>query len=348
MQLVERIRPRWFYVAIINCAGVERSVEYALHMTNPRQGWQQEFSMDQCGLRTLTAFLALYTLLLIAQVTAITRTSEVAKTRHPLRLVLSMSIAFAAASSLAMVVDAIWFSRNGESDVRLHLAGKLLKVCSKMALTSMLLLMSRGICISQPFRNTDFQCVLYLIGPFFLSCFCLEIWGEYAQSRTYTTNFMYCTWFGLVLVLVDLSLLALYLQNLRGAYLNEFGQDKQRFYKLWGISYAIAFLALPFATLLAAVVSPWVRLETIVIVTNSVHVAMLASLIVGLWPEKAHTFFCIDQAQLIKIVGIQSDLLPHSITDASPYLRTRTPKASTTSGRDEYSFGMDAAEPTIV
>merc|ERR1711972_958563 len=248
--------------------------------------------------------------------------------------------------------DAKLFSLSGESDVRLHLAGKLLKVCSKMALASMLLLMSRGICISQSHRNQDFQQVLRLIGPFFISCFLLEIWGEYAQSRTYTTESIYCTWFGLVLVLVDVSLLALYLKNLRGAYSNEFGQDKQQFYKFWGVLYSAAFIALPFAALLAALVSPWVRLETIAVVTNSVHVAVLASLIVGLWPEKAHTFFCIDQPQLTKIVGSKSDLLPHllthSNTDPSPYLRTRTPKASITiNGRDECSFGMDADEDSV-
>ena len=49
-----------------------------------------------------------------------------------------------------------------------------------------------------------------LLGPFMLFCFLLDIWGEFAQSQTYTTDFIYSTRFGKALVLVDLCLLAVW------------------------------------------------------------------------------------------------------------------------------------------
>jgi hypothetical protein len=344
-QINEQIRPRWWYVAIIDCAGFERTVKYDLHMTNPRQGWQQEFSMDQCGLVTLSFFLLVFIALSLSQFRAICLHSETAETSHPFRLILALSLFFAVFSSLAMVVDSSLFSHHGESNVALHLTAKLFKVCSKSALVSMLLLMSQGICISQPLHNFELRRVLRFVVPFSSACFSLEVWGEYAQSRTYTTGFVYCTWLGSLLILADVILLLVFSKNLCSAHRNELDNDKKRFYKSWGIMYSSAFIVLPGVSMLSMVVAPWVRVQATFIFTNCAHAAILAFLIGGTWPEKAHTFFCIDESQLIEAIGIKCDLLSQSRADSSPRLRARTPKAP---GNDaESSFGMEANDDSV-
>jgi hypothetical protein len=59
--------------------------------------------------------------------------------------------------------------------------------------------------------------------------------------------------------------------------------------------------------MLSIVLSPWVRAETIFLLTNGVHATLLVSLVLGLWPERAHKFFCIDDGSLATKIGIESD-----------------------------------------
>jgi hypothetical protein len=323
MTIDERIRPRWWYVALLDCSGVERKIEYTLHMLNPRMGWQKEFSIDQCGPASLGLFLLAYMVLTCVQLRAITQTTAVAQSKHPLRLLLLSAISLAALGLLVFALDAAWFMRSGESIRRLHMLGKILKVFSKLTMTSMLLLLSQGICITQHFQFQDLR-LLHMLAPFFVACFAFETWGEYAQSRAYTTGFVYCSWYGAGLVLGDLCLLGIYLVNLRGSYASSLDAEKRSFYWRWGTVYLSAFVALPFATILSTILAPWVRSEVIFILTNVVHIVLLVLLVIGLWPERTHNFFCIDQDVLAKTIGTTSSFL-HCGGDASPCLLTRRP-----------------------
>jgi len=323
MPLVEHLRPRWWFVAAIDCSGIERTLHYSLHMTNPRQGWQKELSMDHCGLISLIVVLVVYVGLAFAQQYAVMHQNETA--RHPLRLILLAAIAAASLGMLVFVLDGLWFARDGDRQAVLYLAAKILKGVSKCLLASILMLLSQGICVSQQLHSQNLWQVSKLLAPFFGACLLLELWGEYAQSRTYTTGFIYCTWFGGALVLADLCLLALYFKNLHRTYLAESDAERQRLYCTWGLLYSGAFIVLPFATLLASVLNPWVREETIFLLTNCVHAVMLTLLIVGLWPERAQKFFCIDDCDLAKTIGMKSDAYAN-LVDSSPWLRACTPK----------------------
>jgi len=352
MPLMQRLRPRWWYVTALDCSGIARTIDYSLHMTNPNQGWQKEFSMDHCGLVSLIFVLGIFVALAFAQQHAITRQTESA--RHPLRLILFTAIAAACFGMLAQVFNAAWFARHGQSQAFLYLAGKFFKVFSKCLLASILVLLSQGICISEPLRGKHLLKVSKLLAPFFGACLVLELWGEYAQSRAYTTGFIYCTWFGGALVLADVCFLVFYLKNVHDSCLAESEMDKRRFYQFWGLLYSCAFMVLPFATFLASVIRPWVRDETIFLMTNGVHAALLTSLVVGLWPEKAHTFFClqVDNNELAKTIGLavmQSDDTYQNLVESSPrLLGSRTPKpilAALRGTDDPFGFAKGDALP---
>lgn len=309
--MTEHIRPRWWFVAVVDCSGVERTLDYSVHMTNPQQGWHKEFSMDQCGLASLLVTLGAYLALAIAQQFAIfsQMRQQRASARHPLRIMLLLSLGAACAGMVALVLETLWFATNGQTEAKLYLAGKMLKVLSKFLLISILMLLSRGICISHPFNSTDMWRVSRLLAPFFGACLVLELWGEYSASRNYTTGSIYGTWFGGALVLGDLCFLVLYLKNLTHSYSFETDVERRRIYSFWGALYSLAFVVLPFATLLSFVLSPWVRTETIFLITNGANITLLALLVVGLWPQRAHQFFCIDSDELAKTIGVESDLL---------------------------------------
>jgi len=320
MPLMQSLRPRWWYVAAVDCSGIERTVDYSFHMTNPLQGWQKEFSMDHCGLISLIFVLVIYVAAAFAQQHAMTRQTESAS--HPVRLTLFVAILAACFGMLAQVVDGALFAQRGEYQAELYLAGKFFKVVSKYLLACILVLLSQGICISEPLQGKHLMRVSRLLAPFFAACLLVELWGEYAHSRTYTTGFIYCTWFGAALVLADIGFLVFYLKNVHDSCLAERDADKRRFYQFWGLLFSCAFMVLPFATFLASVIAPWVRDQTIFLLTNGVHAALLISLVVGLWPEREYTFFNlqVDKGELAKTIGMQLDDPTYMNLESSPCL----------------------------
>lgn len=320
MPLEEKIRPRWWYVAVLDCSGDEHVLEYRIHMTNPRQGWLQEFSMDQSSLVTLGVFLMVYASLAAAQARAVTTRSCSARVRHPLRLMLLVSIFAAFLGMLACLLDGLWFMRTGLSLRALSIAGATLGQVSKFSLTSILLLLSTGRCISQALRTQDLWRITILVTPLFLACLSLEIWGKYSASRKYTTGSVFSSWCGALIVFTDLGMLVLYLRSLRRSYSVEMDTDKQDFYNFWGLLYACAFLCLPASVLASLALSPWVRAEVVLVATNCLHFLILASLIKGLWPERTQRFFCIDNDDLVNSDGAKSDLLSPDDGSASPAL----------------------------
>jgi len=348
--ITQHIRPRWWYVAVVDCSGIERTVDYSIHMTNLQRGWQQEFSMDHCGIISSIFVLVIYGAVAFAQHRAIA--SETESARHPLRLILFAALATACLGMFAQVLDAAWFAHHGEYKTALYFTGKFLKVFSKCLLASILVLLSQGICISEPLRGKHLQRVFKLLAPFFVACLVVELLGEYAHSRTYTTGFIYCTRFGAALVLADIGFLVFYLKNVHDSSLAESQSDKRRFYQSWGLLYSGAFMVLPFATFLASVIEPWVRDETIFLMTNGVHAALLTSLVVGLWPEKTQTFFDlqVDNVELAKTIGalgMQSDDAPtYKHLESSPrLLGSPRPKASLSGTDDAFGFSKGYALP---
>merc|ERR1712032_427289 len=117
-----------------------------------------------------------------------------------------------------LTIDSLYFARSGLSLVFLHLWGKFLRAFSKFALAFIVILLSKGLCISRPLRRSDLLSAGGLLVTFFLTCFVLEVWGEYSQSRKYTTTALYCSSFGAFLVVADLCLLGLNVVYFSGSY----------------------------------------------------------------------------------------------------------------------------------
>lgn len=314
MPLVERIRPRWWYVSLVDCSGEDHEVKYFLHMTNPKQGFQREMSMDQCGTRLLVMIFVIWALLAWVQLVAIMMRSS-ARTKHPLRILVTAGAAAGAWGMLAFTGDAAWLLWRGKRHVLLYIVAKSFKAFSKFVMMGILMLLSQGRGISRPLSFQDFGWVSKYLAPFFLGCLALDFWGEYAQSRLYTTDIVYCTWVGGVLVFVDLLLCAFYSYNLYESYKSELELERRVFYRNWGPWYALGFLILPITVCLALRVAPWVRSEVILVFTNAAQIAIFASLIIGLWPERTQAFFCVDSDTLANTFGREVELLD---SDASP------------------------------
>lgn len=298
----QKLRPRWWYVAVTNCDdAAELSVDWTVDLTNWEYGWAKQFSTDRrYSLHAFTLLALLYAILAAAQSVAGVHCvaaagagdSKGGKAAHPFARLLFAGLLLALSECVMSVVHCLRFAWDGEGTPILFAMAQLSSVCSGFVLASLLLLVSEGKCVSYVMVTADVRRVLRLLGPFLLSCLVLELWGEYALSRNYTTDYVYTTPCGWALVAVDLCLLGLYLRNLRQTYLAECDGADGRFYRTWGLLYALWFLALPITVALAQMVlAPYVWFIVSLGTKKGATVLAYASLVVGLWPGNMRTHF---------------------------------------------------------
>jgi hypothetical protein len=292
--IIEKIRPRYWFLVALDCSGVSRTIEYELHMLNLEQGWQQEISIDHVGVVSLCSFLLAYLAAGLLQFHAVfLRGTQAnwANTKHPLRLMLTAALWSALWGIGFYTFNTVWHAVHGEDSILLYLAAKLCKMVSKFTLFMILMLLSRGRCISRQLQMRDIMYGAVVMFPFLTACLGFEMWGEYDRSQTYTTNFIYDTWLGGVLVFADVVLLCLYLFNLKQSYHREDNEALKTFYKVWGCVFSTAFLSLPATMIVAHQVAAHVRVEWMFIITNIIHIALLVILVFGLWPNNTHEAF---------------------------------------------------------
>jgi len=296
----ERVRPRWWYIALTDCSNMTVNVKYKVHAMNDAYSWASEFSMDKrYALHALAPLAAVYLLLTAAQLLANRELAEQAgadsaagKAAHPFARLLLAGLALGLVSSLLSIVYYARYAATGTGGMATHVTAHLLHVASNFVLASLLLLVSQGKCISYIMVADDARRMCRLLGPFLVSCFLLELWGDYANSRTYTTDYVYNTACGWAVVAVDLLLLGVYARNLRATHAAERDRGDGPFYRTWGVLYGAWFLSLPAAAALSrAVLAPYVWWHVSLVVTRAATAAVYAALVAGLWPGNTRTFF---------------------------------------------------------
>ncbi|CAE7377505.1 unnamed protein product, partial [Symbiodinium pilosum] len=214
-------------------------------MTNVKMGFLSEFSFDRVGPIGVYIFMGVYSFLAACQLMALMKRSTSAKTQHPIRLMLGICVGAAAIGTLSFLLNTLWYAYHGEDQDNLYMAAKLLKAGSKYTLLAILLLLARGRCISVPLHGRDLLQEARVLVPLYIASVTLEVWGEFAQSRTYTTDSVYRTVIGDIIICIDIALLVLYLRNLCRSWSAETDTPKRNFYRTWGLIYAGAFLLLP-------------------------------------------------------------------------------------------------------
>lgn len=241
--------------------------------------------------------------------------------------------------TLLSVLHNALYAMHGVANPVIHISAQFLYVSSDFVLASLLLLVSQGKCISYVMVAADGWRMLRLLGPFLISCFLLELWGDYSLSRRYSVDYVYTTMFGWALILVDLVLLGMYAVNLRSTYAMEKDRGDAAFYRTWGVASGAWFLALPASAVLSqAVLAPYVWHLVSLAITKSVTVFAYAALVVGLWPGNTRTYF--------KLFVTRENILENARTPPSNLSWDRR-VASTRfyPGREQECFGRAGLEP---
>eukprot|EP00930_Biecheleria_cincta_P014557 TRINITY_DN12478_c0_g1_i1.p1 TRINITY_DN12478_c0_g1~~TRINITY_DN12478_c0_g1_i1.p1 ORF type:complete len:511 (-),score=77.47 TRINITY_DN12478_c0_g1_i1:167-1651(-) len=312
--LREKLRPRLWYVALADCSGSGlKSVEYQVHATNELYGWAAEFSTDR---RFALAAFSILCIVLLCLAAAQLRANAVlaalsqndsagSKAAHPFARILLAGIMFELSACILEVIHLLIFAGNGHGQPVLHASSLLLSTSANFTLTSLLLLVSTGKCVSFKMVMADAGRMCKLLGPFYLACLFLELWGDFATTRMYTTNFAYTTPCGWVIVLVDLGLLLAYVRNLRATLSLDGGRANSGFYRTWALAYGLWFLALPFSAVLSqAVLAPYVWYPVSLGITKTSTILVYLALVVALWPENTKTHFKLIVASPEEIMEI--------------------------------------------
>mmetsp|Transcript_52469 Transcript_52469/g.152712 ORF Transcript_52469/g.152712 Transcript_52469/m.152712 type:complete len:500 (+) Transcript_52469:59-1558(+) len=305
LNIHQKVRPRWWYVVLLDCSIDDEDpsdveISYDAHLTNSVYGPLREFSTDRRFTLPLYMVLAaVYGAMACAQLGANSALlahadldSASSKAAHPFARLLLVGICAGLVEMVLLSLHAGIFMFDGVGAPILAFGGQLLATTSTFILVSLLLLVSEGKCVSYIMVANDARRMINLLGPFFLSCCCLELWGEYSVWRHSTTDYVYTHPLGWALIFVDLLLLRLYARNARETFLAERESDVGAFYRTWGVVFGLWFAALPVTAVLAqAVLAPYTWYIVSLGVKQGSTAAVYAALITGLWPGNRRTYF---------------------------------------------------------
>jgi len=348
INIKEKLRPRWWYFALNACSNASLAAQFKVHAKNDPYGWASEFSTDKrLVLFVFAPLAAIYACLAALQLCANSALADMArsddassKAAHPFARILLAGIILGLGASAVSVVHNVLYAFHGTSNPVTHVTAQFLYVSSDFVLASLLLLVSQGKCISYMMVAADGWRMLWLLGPFLISCFLLELWGDYSVSRMYSVDYVYTTPFGWTLILVDLVLLGVYVSNLRKTYAAEHDRGDGAFYRTWGVAYGVWFLSLPVMAVLAqAILAPYVWCIVSLAVTKTVTGLAYAALVASLWPGNTRTYF--------KLFVSTENVLEDSVTPICRRSRDRKPSSSppaSCSEIDRFAGGRKAPE----
>lgn len=305
--IVQKLRPRWWYIAVASCSDHDVSFSYSLHLQNPMSGKDAEFSFDAIGISRITLGLSV----VFAAVTAFqlnsingwrasTRTVQWGQVHPALLLVL-------AASSLATIGQACWlryfwhYQHAGQGGDVWALAGRGGLVSARVLLSFVLLLLAQGECVCSPHITwAAHKEIVRGLGVFGVLSFMLELWGE-SELRSTVTEYVYDTRPGMVLVAFDILWMWIYATRAWRTFQAESRVKARRFFRHYATLFFLWFASLPAVAALARVLSPWVRYYVTCAVNGAVHVAALGLLVYTFQPRVAAELYELKATEYNKL-----------------------------------------------
>lgn len=293
-RVVERLRPRWWYVAIVSCSRVGLELSYHIHMTNPLKGAQSEISIDAQGViffACLQSILAC-SILMVQLKSARMWAAGGGNTRrccrlHPALLLLTAAAVAAACGSAGWLLYFGSLGRSGTTPQFTACLARVSIVAAKTLISLLLLLLARGQCVCTPeIEWRDHKELVAGLILFGFSSFWLETWGE-SDLRNMTTEYTYDTHPGTAVVAADLLFLYLYASRSFATWQAETRVRPRLFYRRYAAPLTLWFAALPIVALVATFLMPWVRFKVTFAVNSLVLPTALGLLVYSFQPTVA-------------------------------------------------------------
>lgn len=262
VEIREKIRPRFWYFTFVSCgASPLAPVEYRIHATNTRQGFDSEFSYDQAGILSMQFFFALCFSGLAAVAFNVTRRgagTEALRSR-PLLCLVFLSAICSAAGAWFLTLHFFTFALYGEGLGLLRVLGVCLGCGGKALLSVLQLLAAKGWALFYaPEELSQRRMMTCALGSIIsISAWC-EIHGEFFHDWS-ATLYLYESGPGIAILALNAVLFLEAWRSMHETYRHETSQEVRVFYFLVTSACCLYFLALPLICILASALSPWVR-----------------------------------------------------------------------------------------
>eukprot|EP00927_Polykrikos_kofoidii_P055221 TRINITY_DN49503_c0_g1_i1.p1 TRINITY_DN49503_c0_g1~~TRINITY_DN49503_c0_g1_i1.p1 ORF type:complete len:495 (+),score=74.57 TRINITY_DN49503_c0_g1_i1:79-1485(+) len=301
--VVQKLRPRWWFFSLTSCSKYEVHVSYRMHMENPLQGREKEFSMDAVGVcRTTAVLCTLFGAAAAAQFASMVEWRAISGRRRWSQMHPALKLVGASAFSSALgQVCWLWhywqFQDSGENGILSAVAARSLVVGGRTCMSLLLLLMAYGQCVCTPDiswdEHSELVAGMVVFGVLSLS---LELWSE-SEFQTTTTAYAYDTTPGVVLVAFDIFFLWLFISRSWNTFTRETRPKARTFYRRYGPLFGLWFACLPWLALLASILAAHVRSRIVLAVGGAVHALALVALVRSFCPSVAFELYDLTEQE---------------------------------------------------
>jgi len=262
VEVHQSVRNRFWYFTFAACdVDIEIAPSFEIHAVNSRQGFEQEFGMDQRGTLLLqiaaaACFLCLGFLLRFAG--RVATGSEALRSRPLLRILLVSTFLSAAAGSCLSLHWAV-YALDGVGLQWLEVAGTGFVVIAKALLSILQLLLAKGWALfyspQQLLQRQLMVCFLGLIIAISVGCEIHAVFFHDWSAQIY----VYESWPGTSVLAMNTVLFLEAWRSMRDTIQVEVAVEVRNFYVcVFGVC-ILYFLSLPIVVTLASLLDPWAR-----------------------------------------------------------------------------------------
>eukprot|EP00929_Paragymnodinium_shiwhaense_P072924 TRINITY_DN37022_c0_g1_i2.p1 TRINITY_DN37022_c0_g1~~TRINITY_DN37022_c0_g1_i2.p1 ORF type:complete len:410 (+),score=103.63 TRINITY_DN37022_c0_g1_i2:307-1536(+) len=258
----ESLRPRFWYFAFAACGvPMEEPVSYEIHAVNVRQGFEAEFGFDQRGAVPLQLFATagfLAVLVVFRKLVGRATSAEVVRAKPLLRLLL-LSASSSAGGAVLLLLHNLLYVWNGYGVFLFEILGQALCCLGRAFLTLLVVLTAKGWALFYaPEELGRRRIMVGILGFILLVSIGLEIRQDFFDDWS-TTLFLYESNAGVVILVLNMVLALEAWRSLRETYSDDSSPALQEFYLSISAANVLYFGTLPCMSLLAMLLSPWLR-----------------------------------------------------------------------------------------
>eukprot|EP00026_Physarum_polycephalum_P008841 Phypoly_transcript_08944.p1 GENE.Phypoly_transcript_08944~~Phypoly_transcript_08944.p1 ORF type:complete len:471 (+),score=83.81 Phypoly_transcript_08944:184-1413(+) len=282
-------RPHYWYVSALNCGG-DIDLEYDfVFLQESTSKWVRQFSHDDQGLEGLYLFYFLFFLFGLVVHGYTVWTFMQTNSYHLIVRLFTFCVATEFLSIFCLFIHYAAYSSNGHGVPFFHGLGDFLDIVAQIGFILLVVLIAKGWCISKTIIDDRFI-VLVGLGVLSVLYLAMFIWMK-AGLDPASTLYVYETAPGIILIVARAICMVWFAYSMRNTYLEENNAAKRQFYLYFGIAYLVWFLILPFITIVATGLDPWVRQKTVMIMYVTFNTLFLVLFGFLLWPSRAGEYF---------------------------------------------------------
>ena len=283
--IFEHVRPRFWYVALVNCNRVY-GVTYSIHWTT----LDSEFGVNERGLWTYhLIFLVVTGVLLLVYASFSLKNSYSAElgviqslsNLPPIHALFLSGILCLVSSVVLGFCHLSIFAVSGVGLPLAYAASVVLQVSAELLFSFLLLLLAQGWCISTE-KLENKNAITWGFGAVGCCYFLLLMWAA-GRDRA-STMYVYDSGPGFGIIILNILGGLLFAYTINRTREREQDDEKKKFYFLLGVIYIFWFLHLGVVVPIAAALDPWVREKTVYVIQMVVISVSYTGMLYFVWP----------------------------------------------------------------